>query len=108
DNNRENHLLKLATPRGGIYQLELSDGTKVWLNAASEITYSSKLNQQKREIFLSGEAFFEVQPLKDKDGQKVPFIIHTSSQKIEVLGTSFNVFAYRDEEISKTTLIEGL
>ncbi|MVZ62169.1 FecR family protein [Sphingobacterium humi] len=108
DKNRENHLLKLSTPRGGIYQLELSDGTKVWLNAASEITYSSKINQQKREIFLSGEAFFEVKPLKDKDGQKVPFIIHTSSQKIEVVGTSFNVFSYSDEEISKTTLIEGL
>lgn len=104
----------LTTPRGGQYQLNLPDGTKVWLNAASTLKFPSTftgLNQRKVE--LSGEAYFEVAKImvsekgaKGKD-IKLPFVVVTGSQKVEVLGTHFNVNAYIDEGNTRTTLLEG-
>jgi transmembrane sensor len=92
-----------STPRGGTYQVILPDGSKVWLNAASSLKFpSSFANTAKRHVELNGEAYFEV--AKDK---KHPFIVQTGQQEIMVLGTHFNVSAYRDETANTTTLLEG-
>jgi hypothetical protein len=92
----------MTTPRGGQYQLTLSDGTRVWLNAASSITYPTAFTGKTREVQITGEAFFEVKANKEK-----PFIVTTSTDKITVLGTAFNVNAYADEPSIKTSLLEG-
>jgi transmembrane sensor len=92
----------MSTPRGGQYQLTLSDGTKVYLNAASSITYPTVFNNKTREVSITGEAYFEIKTIKEK-----PFTIHTEKELITVLGTSFNINSYKDEPLSKTSLIEG-
>lgn len=95
--------LKASTPRGGTYQIILPDGTKVWLNASSELKFPASFNQSKqRNVELSGEAYFEVAKNKMK-----PFIVRSNGQEIEVLGTHFNVNSYLDEKVTKTTLLEG-
>jgi len=94
------NLIKI--PRGGEYQLSLSDGTKVWLNAETILKYPVTFSGKTREIFMEGEAFFEV--AKNADW---PFIVHTSALKVNVFGTSFNIRAYPDEEASTTTLVSG-
>jgi len=93
----------LATPRGGQYQLTLPDGTRVWLNAASSIRYPAAFTKETREVFITGEAYFEIAANARK-----PFIV-TMGQggRVEVLGTHFNVFAYEDEDAVRTTLLEG-
>ncbi len=93
----------LRIPKGGEYQLVLSDGTKVWLNAASELTYPVKFVGDVRSVKLNGEAYFDVTPNKDK-----PFVVATEGQEIVVLGTSFNVSAYTEDLNIVTTLVEGL
>lgn len=113
----------IETPKGGQYQIVLPDGTKVLLNAASVLTYpASFVNAKSRRVQLKGEAYFEVakvmlkkrggmskeQGLRSKEqGVRMPFIVVTDKQKIEVLGTHFNVNSYADEPFSKTTLVEG-
>lgn len=93
----------ISTPRGGQYQVDLPDGTRVWLNAASSLTFPFAFNGlAERRVTLSGEAYFEVA----KDAHK-PFIVVSRGQTIEVLGTYFNVNAYQDEPGIKTTLVEG-
>ncbi len=92
----------LATPVGGQYQITLSDGTKVWLNAESKLHYPVEFNQEHRTVELEGEGYFEVA----KDSRR-PFTVTSEGQEIEVLGTHFNVNAYRDWNSVKTTLIEG-
>lgn len=93
----------LSTARGETYQVLLPDGSKVWLNAASSLTYAANLLQGgKRSVELRGEGYFEV--AKDKAH---PFIVATRGQKVEVLGTHFNINAYEDESAIKTTLLEG-
>ncbi|WP_149524518.1 FecR family protein [Sphingobacterium hotanense] len=94
--------LILSTPRGGEYQVTLSDGTVVWLNAASSLTYPSIFKDKKRVVQVTGEAFFEV-----AHDAKRPFTIITGKQEIEVLGTKFNVQAYNDLPEIRTTLVEG-
>jgi len=95
--------LKLTTPNGGQYQITLSDGTHVLLNAASTLTYPAEFGSENtREVTLDGEAYFEV----TKDPEK-PFIVATTKQRIEVLGTSFNINAYDNETTTKTTLLTG-
>ncbi|MGE8291566.1 MAG: FecR family protein [Sphingobacterium sp.] len=96
----------LYTPKGGNYTVILSDGTKITLNAASRLSYPSRFSSEQRTVELEGEAFFEVRP-SSYMGKKVPFLVKTRSQEIEVLGTSFNVKDYSDERSSKTTLIHG-
>ncbi len=92
----------LTTARGETYSLELPDGTKVWLNAASSLSYSVSLNQQKeRLVLLTGEAYFKV--AKDKAR---PFIVRHNHQDVEVLGTQFNVNTYDTQKLI-TTLEEG-
>ncbi|ARS40031.1 hypothetical protein CA265_10380 [Sphingobacteriaceae bacterium GW460-11-11-14-LB5] len=92
----------IATPRGGQYQVSLPDGTKVWLNAATTLKYPYAFAKNERVVELNGEAYFEV----SKDHTR-PFRVKTDAQTVEVLGTHFNVNAYGDEPMVKTTLLEG-
>lgn len=92
----------MTTPKGGQYHLVLSDGTKVWLNAASRITYPTSFSEKTRTVSIVGEAYFEV-----AKNARQPFVVKTPADQIVVLGTSFNVNAYPDERHSKTSLIEG-
>lgn len=94
--------LTARTARGQTYGFTLPDGTKVWLNADSRISFAQQFTKKTRELFLEGEAYFEV--AKDK---KHPFIVTTESQQIEVLGTHFNVNSYKEESGTATTLMEG-
>lgn len=89
-------------PRGGEYQLILADGTKVWLNSESSLTYPVNFSEQTREVYLTGEAFFDVTTDKEK-----PFIVKTATSDVKVYGTQFNVMAYEDDNVTETTLVEG-
>lgn len=101
--NGKNQLNTLSTSRGETYQLLLPDGTRVWLNAASSLTYASTLTVAgKRNVALDGEAYFEV--AKDKIH---PFVVQTKGQEVEVLGTHFNVNSYQNASATQTTLLEG-
>jgi len=93
----------LQTPNGGQYQVTLPDGTQVWLNAASSISYPLSFKGKKERIVsLSGEGYFEVM-----HDSKHPFLVKSGAQTVQVLGTHFNVQAYQDEISIKTTLISG-
>jgi len=105
----------LSTPKGGQYNIELPDGSKVWLNAASSITYPTAFDSKERKVQVTGEAYFEVAKLVTaKDGKRVPFLVDIKNKttghdlgQVQVLGTHFNINAYDDEEMVKTTLLEG-
>lgn len=92
----------LTTPRGGEYQVILPDGTKVWLNAASSLTYPEQFTGNERRVKLTGEAYFEVAKNKDK-----PFYVMMNDVQVRVLGTHFNISAYGDDDAITTTLLEG-
>jgi len=94
--------ITLSTPAAGQFEVILSDGTKAWLNALSSITYPATFTGHERQIQLTGEVYLEVA----KNAQK-PFVIHTAQQRIEVLGTSFNVNTYNDNGYTYTTLVNG-
>ena len=91
----------LIIPKGAFYHLIFSDGTKVWLNSDSKITYPLVFSGNARKVILTGEAYFEVSH-SDK-----PFEVHGGGQCVRVLGTSFNVMAYGDESKVQTTLVSG-
>jgi ferric-dicitrate binding protein FerR (iron transport regulator) len=92
----------MATPRGGQYMLVLPDGTKVWLNAASSLRYPTVFSEKERQVELKGEAYFAVAPGKEK-----PFVVHAGKMAVRVLGTEFDVMAYEDEAVHRTTLVQG-
>jgi ferric-dicitrate binding protein FerR (iron transport regulator) len=92
----------ISTPRAGQYRLTLTDGTKVWLNAATSLQFPASFPGKERRVKLTGEAYFEV-----ASNASQPFIVETPQQSIEVLGTHFNVNAYEEETQTKTTLLEG-
>lgn len=92
----------IETPVGGKYQLNLADGTKVWLNSASSLRFPIFFSEGNREVELKGEAYFEV----SKDFKR-KFRVRSGIQTVEVLGTQFNINAYSDEKSIKTTLFEG-
>lgn len=92
----------IMTPKGRQYHIVLSDGTKVWLNNATTMTFPVNFDSNLREIKLDGEAYFEV-----KSDSDWPFVVHADKQRIEVLGTHFNVNAYSEDEMAYTTLLEG-
>ena len=92
----------LRTARGNQYQLALPDGTKVWLNAASSITYPTAFTGGQRKVAISGEAYFEVAA-----GRNQPFIVQQRDIIVQVLGTHFNINGYDDEATMKTTLLQG-
>lgn len=108
----------MSTPRGGQYRLTLPDGSVVWLNAASSLRFPVSFSGKERRVWLTGEAYFEVNRVgrppynKNADSNNIPFIIEINrpgigATEIEVLGTHFNVNAYEDEAAIKTTLVEG-
>ena len=92
----------IETPLGGQYQINLPDGTQVWLNAGTTLSFPSQFSKLKRIVALNGEAYFEV--AKDK---MHPFIVNSGVQEVEVLGTHFNINSYSNEPVIKTTLLEG-
>ena len=92
----------ISTARGNQYQLTLSDGTKVWLNAASSLRFPTTFKGKERRVEVTGEAYFEI-----AKNPSMPFKVQAGSGEIDVLGTHFNVNAYADEPSVKTTLLEG-
>lgn len=92
----------LRVPRGGEYTVTLQDGSVVQLNSASELRYPVQFAGRERRVFLSGEAYFEVA----KDARH-PFVVEVGHAEIEVLGTSFNVYSYLEEQKTEATLVEG-
>lgn len=92
----------LSTPRGGQYQLKLPDGSMVWLNAASSITYPVAFSGNERMVEITGEVYFEV-----VHDARMPFKVKAGKEIIEDLGTHFNINVYDDEPMLKTTLLEG-
>lgn len=96
------NLNRVIIPYGKSSLITLSDGTKVWLNAGSQLMYPSLFSLKKREVLLVGEAFFEVTENKEQ-----PFVVRTELADVEVLGTSFDVSAYADDKIFETVLVKG-
>ncbi|MEN5231818.1 FecR family protein [Sphingobacterium faecium] len=92
----------IETPRGGVYDVILPDGTRVKLNAATTLRYPTVFATDKREVRVDGEAYFEVAKRKNQ-----PFIVETKNQQVSVLGTHFNVNTYGNKSEMKTTLVEG-
>lgn len=92
----------IETPVGGSYQINLPDGTKVWLNAASSLSFPAKFRNGSRSVKLAGEAYFEV--MKNKNS---PFLVNFNNHVVEVLGTQFNINSYANEGAIRTTLFEG-
>ena len=94
------HTVKV--PVAGEYHFTLSDGTKVWMNSDSELRFPVNFTSNRREIFIKGEAYFEVEPDRER-----PFIVHANQVSIQVLGTKFNVSAYGESQQVLTTLVQG-
>lgn len=92
----------ITTPKGGQYQVVLPDGSKVWLNSVSSLTFPASFTGKERNVKLTGEAYFEVAKNKEK-----PFIVDASGTQVKVLGTHFNIMAYQDESSVNATLLEG-
>lgn len=92
----------ITTPRGGMYAVILTDGTRIWLNAASSLQFPTLFTGDNRTVKLEGEAYFEV-----AQNEKAPFRVISGQQTIEVLGTHFNISSYSDEPGITTTLLEG-
>ena len=103
EGEREIKYNKVEIPRGGEYQIVLGDGTRVYLNAQTELRFpESFASSEQRLVYLSGEAYFEVTKNPSK-----PFIVQCKDYAVKVLGTSFNVNSYEGDETSKTTLATG-
>ncbi|MBX2921945.1 MAG: FecR domain-containing protein [Chitinophagaceae bacterium] len=92
----------ITTPKGGQYQVRLPDGTQVWLNAASSIRFPTSFTENERAVAITGEVYFEV-----AHNRQAPFIVSAGNTRVQVLGTSFNMMAYDNEDMKKTTLVEG-
>ncbi len=101
--NNPNQIVSLSTPKGGIYQIVLSDNSKVWLNASTTLWYPVKFTGQTRQVEVVGEAYFEV-----AENKSLPFIVKSKGQEIRVLGTAFNLAAFDEEKETRTTLVRGL
>ena len=93
---------ELVVPYGKKSQLTLEDGTKVWLNAGSRMEFPTKFKGDKREVFLLGEGYFEV-----VHNKKLPFYVNTGEITIKVLGTKFDIIAYKSDKMIETFLLEG-
>lgn len=91
----------IKVPIGGEYSIILSDGSQVWLNSGSSLKYPVVFGEDKREVCLSGEGYFKVNP------STVPFVVKTARLDVKVLGTSFNVSAYEEDESVTTALVTG-
>jgi Fe2+-dicitrate sensor, membrane component len=108
--NEQNSII---TPKGKNWRVMLPDGSKAWINSVSSITYPTAFLGKERRIVVSGEVYIEVVPKQAADGRLIPFIVdilpteHHGGERIEVLGTRFNINAYDDEPVLATTLLEG-
>ncbi|MDM1295004.1 DUF4974 domain-containing protein [Sphingobacterium sp. N143] len=97
----------IQTPVGGEYQVNLPDGSKVWLNATSTLRFPTQFGDRERRVELLGEAYFEI--TKEAHGnRRVPFTVVSNGQEVRVLGTVFNISAYPDDNQTRTTLLNGL
>lgn len=94
--------IETIAPRGQKSQIVMADGTKVWLNSDTKIRYPGNFGKNQRQVYLDGEAFFEV-----SKNVRRPFLVHTPQMTVKVLGTKFNVKAYPDEDQVETSLFEG-
>jgi len=94
--------LEITAPSGSRMQIELGDGTRVWLNSSTVLKYPSRFSGDTRKVFLSGEAYFEV-----AHNRKIPFIVETDHIAVKATGTTFNVSSYPKDGIVETTLVEG-
>lgn len=92
----------VEAPNGGQWEVVLPDGSKVWLNARSSLTYPTCFTGNERRVELKGEAYFEI-----THNEKMPFRVTSKTQTVEVLGTHFNIMAYDNEQVMKTTLLQG-
>lgn len=101
-NNQKTVFNTLIVPYGKRSSIALADGSKVWLNSGSKLVFPSSFTKERREVFLEGEAIFEVAHDKER-----PFIVKSGIQNIEVLGTVFNVSSYQDDEMISTVLKSG-
>ena len=99
---RKPETFEMVAERGQKSSLTLPDGSKVWLNSASKLTYTSDYNSKDRNIILDGEAFFDV-----ARNENLPFIVHANGMAVQALGTKFNVKAYSDETEVTAILVEG-
>jgi len=99
---KETRYSEIIVPFGQMSQLKLSDGTKVWLNSGTILRYPEHFASGPRSVIVIGEAYFEVAKMANK-----PFTVNTADIKVEVLGTSFNVLAYKEDAASSVTLVEG-
>ncbi|MCS4229144.1 FecR family protein [Sphingobacterium sp. BIGb0165] len=109
----DNTLLTLEVPVKNFYKIILSDGTQVWVNSGSKLHYPLRFEKNNRVVELEGEAYFEVAKLTSNNAvrgakpTRIPFLVKTKGQLLEVLGTKFNVTAYPNIKTTKTTLLEG-
>ncbi|WP_207534825.1 FecR family protein [Desertivirga arenae] len=101
-NPSELRVNEISAPVTGISKIKLPDGTKVWLNAGSKLTYHNSYGEKLREVNLIGEGYFDV--VKDKEH---PFLVNTPTIRLKVLGTAFNVRSYPDEEVTEAALVHG-
>jgi ferric-dicitrate binding protein FerR (iron transport regulator) len=101
--SRSSQLQIVAVPAGQRAEVVLADGTKVWLNSRSTLTYAADFGRKNRSVELDGEAYFEV--VKNSG---IPFFVNTEHNKIKVVGTSFNVSAYKGSDEFETALVEGI
>lgn len=101
--SKSSHPQTVTVPAGQRAQITLADGTRVWLNAQSTLTYTSNFGRDDRKVELDGEAYFEVAQNKD-----IPFYVHTEMNSVKVVGTSFNVCAYKGSHEFEATLVEGI
>lgn len=101
--NKDAQPQTITVPAGQRAQITLADGTRVWLNSKSTLTYAGNFGRKERNVQLDGEAYFEV--AKNKS---IPFYVQTEMHNVRVVGTCFNVCAYRDSKEFETTLVEGI
>lgn len=101
-NQAKTAMIQIIMPYGKRSDIVLADGTHIWLNSGSQLSYPAKFKKDSREVYLSGEAFFDVKPIPDK-----PFYVITREIKIKVLGTSFNVSSYAEDNTVQTVLVKG-
>lgn len=101
--NKDAQLQTITVPAGQRAQITLADGTHVWLNSKSKLTYASNFGRRERNVKLDGEAYFEV--AKNK---QIPFYVNTEMHNVKVVGTCFNVCAYSGSKEFETTLVEGI
>lgn len=95
----------VKTPSGKDYHLILADGSKIWLNAASELSFAAQSEAEERRVKLSGEAYFAIN--HSSQGKIRPFVVESRLQEVYVMGTEFNINAYQDEKWIRTTLVNG-